>query len=182
MVFAIPNPQKNFQISYDMDTAKEAVKNVQLINTKYNLYKSDDILSIYTFDVSEFLSIGALIVITLTEISEHKTNLNIEVQRKIGSFNQSHEVNLANQHIFMLTELISESLQTDKSVMDSKRDEIEREANEKKREHEEFYKKLKELKENRPLLFYSQKVLVWTFVLAVFVLVVYVIYKLFTLT
>lgn len=183
MIFAIPNPKKDFQIHKDLETVKESVKNVQLINTKYKLFKSDDILNIYTYETFEFLSLGALIIITLVEVSENKTNVNLEVQRKIGTFNQSHEVSLANQHISKLTELISESLQTDKEVMNEKKKAVEIKANEQKRKQEELEQELKDLKkmkEINPIAYYGRHILIWASLIAFFGLIAFLLFKLYS--
>ncbi len=59
------------------------------------------------------MSLGVYIDINCSSLTESKTEITIEVRRKVGSFNQSHEVTLANTHIVKITDLIAESVGTD---------------------------------------------------------------------
>ena len=48
---------------------------------------------------TEALSLGVIIVVNLNYKEEKITEVNIEVQRKLGSFNKGAEVTYANVHI-----------------------------------------------------------------------------------
>jgi TM2 domain-containing membrane protein YozV len=56
------------------------------------------------------LSIGIFADINLNSISENKTEITIELRRKLGTFNEAHEVTNANNHIALLVKTISEAI------------------------------------------------------------------------
>jgi len=74
--------------------------------TTYN-----QVINQYTYQSTEFLSLGVFIDINLSAVSESKTDITIEVRRKIGAFDQSSEITLANQHIQNMVTYISRALQ-----------------------------------------------------------------------
>jgi hypothetical protein len=109
-VFAIPNPKKILTIDFSIEQVKKGVNNLYLIDNKYKLFNSNEIFNQYTFDLLEFLSLGVYIDINLSSINENKTELTIEVRRKIGTFDQSHEVTKANNHIQLIIDLLSKCI------------------------------------------------------------------------
>ena len=68
-------------------------------NNKYKFSKANEIFNQYTFESSEFLSLGVYVDINLNKITEDKTEITVEIRRKIGTFNQSYEITNANEHI-----------------------------------------------------------------------------------
>ena len=56
------------------------------------------------------MSLGVYIDINLSSVNENKTEITIEIRRKIGSFDQSHEVTNANKHIDTMFEIIAKGL------------------------------------------------------------------------
>jgi hypothetical protein len=64
----------------------------------------------YTFEASEFLSLGVFIDINLTEVGPNKTEISIEVRRKLGAFDNWVEVQNANEHIQNIITAISKAL------------------------------------------------------------------------
>jgi hypothetical protein len=109
-VFAIPNPKKSLTIDFPIEQVKKGVNNLYLIDNEYKLFNSNEIFNQYTFESLEFLSLGVYIDINLSNINENKTEITIEVRRKIGTFNQSHEVTNANNHIQLIIENLSKSI------------------------------------------------------------------------
>jgi len=109
-VFAIPNPKKSLTIDFPIEQVKKGVNNLYLIDNEYILFNSNEIFNQYTFESLEFLSLGVYIDINLSNINENKTEITIEVRRKIGTFNQSHEVTNANNHIQLIIENLSKSI------------------------------------------------------------------------
>ena len=109
-VFAIPNPKKSLTVDFPIEQVKKGVNNLYLIDNKYKLFNSNEIFNQYTFESLEFLSLGVYIDINLSNINENKTEITIEVRRKIGTFNQSHEVTNANNHIQLIIENLSKSI------------------------------------------------------------------------
>ena len=111
MLGAIANPKKVIIIEKSIGTIKEILPLIPLINIKYKKTNFDDILNLYTFEAMEFLSFGVYVDINLTSSGDDKTEVCVEIRRKIGSFDQSHEVTAANKHIQVIFESISKSLQ-----------------------------------------------------------------------
>lgn len=108
MLGAIPNPKKNITIDFPIKKLKDTILFIPLTkDKKYKFTSKNDVLNLYTFEAMEFLSLGVYIDISLSEVSENKTSIEIEVRRKVGAFDQAHEVSNANQHITRILELIS---------------------------------------------------------------------------
>jgi hypothetical protein len=116
MYGAIPNPTKSFQVSFPLEYTYHACQHIYLFNQRYHFQKRNDVLTMVTFGAFEFLDLGAFIDIQCTPIDDKRTQINIEIRRKIGSFDQSYEVTNANKHIQNVMELISTSLSTDANV------------------------------------------------------------------
>ncbi|MFK7048948.1 hypothetical protein FLACOL_01303 [Flavobacterium columnare] len=104
---AIPNPKKSTQVDFPIEKVKLSVQNISLRNNKYKFYKSNEIFNQYTFESSEFLSLGVYVDINLNKITEDKTEITVEIRRKIGTFNQSYEIINANEHIEKTFECIA---------------------------------------------------------------------------
>jgi hypothetical protein len=98
-VFAIPNPKKSSIVDFPLNKLKLSVQNLSLANKKYKFTKANEIFNQYTFEALEFLSLGVYIDINLNSVTENKTEITVEVRRKIGSFNQAHEITKANEHL-----------------------------------------------------------------------------------
>tara|TARA_B110000977_G_scaffold93567_1_gene123843 strand:+ start:813 stop:1301 length:489 start_codon:yes stop_codon:yes gene_type:complete len=110
MIGSIPNPKKTFIIPFAISKTFDAIQIITKLNKKYKLTKSNVAFNSATLEASELLSLGVYIDFNLTEISEMKTEVNIEVKRKLGSFDESHEVTYANEHISTLTDELSNAL------------------------------------------------------------------------
>ena len=110
MIGSIPNPKKTFTIPFAISKTFDALEIITKLNKKYKLTKLNIAFNACTLETAEFLSLGVYIDFNLTEISETKTEVNIEVRRKLGSFNESQEVTYANQHISTLTDELSNAL------------------------------------------------------------------------
>lgn len=106
-VLAIPNPKKSTQVDFPIERVKLSVLNISLINNKYKFTASNDIFNQFTYEALEFLSLGVYIDINLNKLSEDKTEITVEVRRKIGTFNQSHEVTHANEHLVKIFDCIA---------------------------------------------------------------------------
>ncbi|WP_238592888.1 TM2 domain-containing protein [Chryseobacterium kwangjuense] len=117
-VFAIPNPKKTLNVDIALDRVKESVKNITLLSPKYKFHSSNEIFNQYTYESYEFLSLGVYIDINLNSISENKTEITVEIRRKVGTFNESHEVTHANQHIVNIVNSIAQltAMSTDEII------------------------------------------------------------------
>jgi hypothetical protein len=106
-VNAIPNPKKSTQVDFPIEKVKLSVQNLSLRNNKYKFSKANEIFNQYTYESSEFLSLGVYVDINLNKITEDKTEITVEIRRKIGTFNQSYEITNANEHIEKTFECIA---------------------------------------------------------------------------
>jgi hypothetical protein len=106
-VFAIPNPKKTIQVDFPIEKIKNSIKNIPLMNKNYKFNSSNDIFNQYTFESYEFLSMGVFLDFHLNSINENKTEINLEIRRKMGSFNQPAEITNANNHIDKLFKYIA---------------------------------------------------------------------------
>lgn len=163
MIGTIPNPKKTFQIEQPANYIKLAIEHFPLFSTEYNLLKANPALNLFTFEASEFLSLGVYIDINYFTINDSRTEVAIEIRRKIGSFDKSHEVSLANRHIAKITDLISESISTDPNIRIAKFDNLEadkkRKTDEFKQEVDEKKRKAEEERKNNPFLYYTKQAL-----------------------
>lgn len=110
MIGVIPNPKKTIAIDFPLDKVKLSIERIEKLDKKYKFTKSNPIFNQTTFEASEFLSLGVYIDINLSSVNENKTEITIEIRRKIGSFDQSHEVTNANKHIDTMFEIIAKGL------------------------------------------------------------------------
>lgn len=106
-VLAIPNPKKTTQVDFPIERVKLSVLNINLINDKYKFTSSNEIFNQYTYEALEFLSLGVYIDINLNRLSDDKTEISVEIRRKLGTFNQSHEVTKANEHLVKIFDCIA---------------------------------------------------------------------------
>jgi hypothetical protein len=112
MIGAIPNPTKKVVIDFSIDQVKTGIKKISQVYKKYKLEKENPMFNQYTFEASEFLSLGVYIDFNLTQISETRTEINIEVRRKLGAFDTWVEVQNANEHLQKLIDGLSTVLTT----------------------------------------------------------------------
>lgn len=111
MIHAIPNPTKTISVPVNVVDARNAVKNLPTLLTKlghngYTLDKQDDFMGVYVFGKTETLSLGVNITIMVTG-NETMTQINIEVARVLGTFDQWYEVTNANRHITNIMNCLS---------------------------------------------------------------------------
>jgi hypothetical protein len=99
MIGVIPNPKKSITISVPFNRVKFAVDNLKSTVRFLHLRERNQIFNSYTFARNEFLSIGVFIDINLNDAGGGQTQINIEVRRKMGAFDESYEVQKASQHI-----------------------------------------------------------------------------------
>jgi hypothetical protein len=163
MIGTIPNPKKSFQIDKSINEIYMAIEHLPLFTQKYKIFKSNKTLNLFTYEATELLSLGVYIDINCSSLTESKTEITIEVRRKVGSFNQSHEVTLANTHIVKITDLIAESVGTDEQERIQKAEMIVANKKEKedelKQKIEENKRKAEEERQNNPFLYYSKQVI-----------------------
>jgi hypothetical protein len=163
MIGSIPNPKKSFQVDKTVNEVSLAIEHIPLFSTKYKPFKSNKTLNLYTFEATELLSLGVYIDINCSSHSDNKTDITIEIRRKVGTFNQAHEVTLANSHIAKITDLVAESIGTDESKRIAKAEQIEQNKRQKedelKKKIEENKRKAEEEKQNNPILYYAKQIM-----------------------
>ena len=110
MIGVISNPKKTISVDFPLDKVKIGVERIDKLSNKYKFTKSNPIFNQTIFEATELLSLGVYIDINLSSLNENKTEITIEIRRKIGSFDQSHEVTKAYQHIENLFELLAKGI------------------------------------------------------------------------
>jgi len=99
MIGAISNPTKKVTMELSLSQVQNLVMNLPKVHKKYKLSNQNPMFNQYTFDASEFLSLGVYIDVNLNPVTETRTEINIEVRRKMGAFDNWVEVQNANEHI-----------------------------------------------------------------------------------
>lgn len=108
----IPNPKKDITIDFTLEEVKAAVKGIPAYTLqKYKMHEVNDVFNQYVLSALELLSLGVFIDINLKAVSETRTEVVIEVRRKLGAFDQWFEVDRANEHIAALTRVLTHLLQ-----------------------------------------------------------------------
>jgi hypothetical protein len=164
MIGVIPNPKKSFQIDKSINEIYLAIEHLPLFSQKYKIFKSNKTLNLFTYEATELLSLGVYIDINCSSLTESKTEITIEVRRKVGTFNQSHEVTLANTHIVKITDLIAESVGTDEQERILKAEKIVANKKEKedelKQKIEENKRRNEEERKNNPVMYYTKQIVI----------------------
>jgi len=99
MFGVIPNPKKTITIDFPIEQVKVAARNIDKAMKFCHFREENDMFNSYKFSRSEFLSMGALININLNSISENKTQVDIEISRQIGAFDEWVEITKAGRHM-----------------------------------------------------------------------------------
>lgn len=126
--FSTPNPKKNIVVDYPVEEIINSVKLIPNFNKKYRLFDSNESFKLYTLEVFEFLSIGVYIDVSLNSTQDqNKSEISVEVRRKIGSFDQSYEIRNANEHISIILKNLSEILDMEPEARDNLKNENNKE-------------------------------------------------------
>ena len=99
MIGAIANPTKRVTVDFPIGLVKDGVRNISKVYKKYKMEKENPMFNQFTLEASEFLSLGVFIDINLSQQGDNRTEINIEVRRKLGAFDNWVEVQNANEHI-----------------------------------------------------------------------------------
>lgn len=164
MIGTIPNPKKSITIDRPSNEVREALKNMHLFGEKYKFTKSNDVLNQVTYEATEFLSVGVYIDFNYSAVAPDRTELQIEIRRKIGSFDKPHEVSAANQHFVKITDLLSTSLTTDPATRLQQIEDQKREAKEKQ---DRMKAQMEEDRKNHPVKYYTTQAVMIIIVLAI---------------
>ena len=103
----IPNPKKTLTFKAPIEKVKEAIENITTTLDKvnagtYKLTENNSMIDQYVFNKTEVLSLGSNITLDLIPMGD-QTQVNIEVSRVLGSFDQGYEVTNAMNHIKNIT-------------------------------------------------------------------------------
>lgn len=103
MYSIINNPTKSLTLNAPIEMVEQAMDNMQKTLSKVNINnitfdKKMGLTNQYEFSASEPLSMGSQVLVNIQAL-EGKTQLNMEVRRKMGAFNTSVEIQLAGQHM-----------------------------------------------------------------------------------
>ncbi len=111
MIGSIPNPRKSITVRHSLDKLLILLPNlcseINEVKSGYTQHSIDLTIGELQVLKTEFLSLGVKIIINLCYLEPEITKIEIEVQRMIGSFDQSHEVTAANKHLDVVTKAIS---------------------------------------------------------------------------
>jgi hypothetical protein len=99
MIGAIPNPRKTITIDFPIEQVKVAARNIDKVMKFCHFREENDMFNSYKFSRSEFLSLGAFININLSSVSNTKTQVDVEISRQLGAFDEWVEVQKANKHV-----------------------------------------------------------------------------------
>jgi hypothetical protein len=99
MIGAIPNPRKTITIDFPIEQVKVAARNIDKVMKFCHFREENDMFNSYKFSRSEFLSMGAFININLNSVSDTKTQVDVEISRQLGAFDEWVEVQKANKHV-----------------------------------------------------------------------------------
>ena len=99
MYGAIPNPRKTITIDFPIEQVKVAARNIDKVMQFCHFREENDMFNSYKFSRSEFLSLGAFININLSSVSNTKTQVDVEISRQLGAFDEWVEVQKANKHV-----------------------------------------------------------------------------------
>jgi hypothetical protein len=118
-ILAVPNPKKSLTIDFAIEDLKKGIPKIPLINKKYKMYKSNEAFNQYSLEAYELLSLGVYIDINLNSVGDKKTEIQIEIRRKVGAFDNSVEVTKANQHLENIIESLSKAVTLSDSEIES---------------------------------------------------------------
>ena len=99
MFGAIPNPKKTVTVDLPIEEIKVAARNIDKVMSFCHFREENEMFNSFKFSRTEFLSLGAFININLTSINSKKTQVDIEISRQLGAFDEWVEIQKANKHI-----------------------------------------------------------------------------------
>lgn len=112
-MISIPNPTKKITLNFSLEQVKKTILRIPVMSyPKYKLTSKNDIINLITLECFELLSLGVYVDLTLNSLEDNKTEINIEVRRKLGSFDESIEVQKASEHIINLINMIGSEVIT----------------------------------------------------------------------
>ena len=100
----INNPKRNVSVDMNINRIRKMVKNLYKVYTSIDYTwgenKEDDFTNTYSYKVKEGgFSFGARAVITLKKVDENTTNVEVEMQRQVGSYDTDYEVSESNKQL-----------------------------------------------------------------------------------
>lgn len=100
----ISNPRRSVSVDMNINRIRKMVKNLYKvyisIDHTCSENKEDDFTNTYSYKVKEGgLSFGARAVITLKKVDENTTNVEVEMQRQVGSYDTDYEVSESNEQL-----------------------------------------------------------------------------------
>ena len=100
----INNQNRNVSVDMNINRIRKIVKNLHKVYTSidhtWSENKEDDFTNTYSYKVKEGgLSFGARAVITLKKVDENTTNVEVEMQRQVGSYDTDYEVSQSNKQL-----------------------------------------------------------------------------------
>ena len=101
---AIPNLKKTISFECSLEKVKNGIERISNMSEKFK--KNNSVINKYIFKSTDTSILGVFVDINLSSISDTKTEINIEVRKKIGFFDQANEMQKVNDLISKLFEAI----------------------------------------------------------------------------
>jgi hypothetical protein len=108
----ISNPKRSVTVEMSLGAVRKRVKNLykvyHSIDKSYADNKEDDFMNIYQYKIKDGgLSWGTRAVIILRRETDTTTNIDVELQRMVGSYDTDREVTNANEQMNAIFEGLS---------------------------------------------------------------------------
>lgn len=130
-ISSIPNPKKVFTVQKNVDFIKSLFPKItpylnMSIKSGHIQHRLDNTIGELEIHKTEFLSLGVKILINANYKEAELTEISIEIQRQVGTFDQSHEVSQANTHLTNIVKAISYLIDNPNvDIIEPKSEEIE---------------------------------------------------------
>ena len=111
-IASIPNPKKTFTVQKNIDFIKSLLPKItpylnSNVKSGHVQHRIDNTIGELEIHKTELLSLGVKIIVNINYKETDLTEINIEIQRQVGTFDQSYEVTQANEHLSNLVKSIS---------------------------------------------------------------------------
>lgn len=108
----IQNPKKTITVEKNIESVKNVVKNLHKIYTSIDkIFEENELINEYHYHIKEGMySMGSKVIFNLRKLDESSTEISIEIMRMVGSYNQGHEVSIANNEMTAITTALNSFL------------------------------------------------------------------------
>ena len=111
----IQNPKKEITVSFNIEQVKDVLKKISNYISGCQVEEIDEVLNQYQYKFGEFLSLGSILTVNLSESTENKTTITMELSRVVGAYDKSYEVQNATEQMNKFLKTLSKLLQNPNS-------------------------------------------------------------------